>query len=519
MTDPVDGRLRQMMGRLSELAPLAPGVEELRARGRPAPRSRRRGLAGLVIAAALALVGIVLSLAPFAEPESTKVSSDGDRAGPADVRLEDLEVTYLPDGFVLEDDRTESVPATIVPDPQAPGRGVPQGSAGTMRTQRYNRGETPGGRAVVYVAVLLRPDRIQTLGELEAQVPNSQATSVSGKPAMIAAPEGPESGVNHLRWVESPHVVVMLSARGLVTSDEVRRMAEGIRFRVGTGAGPGPAPATSVVASAREPGNVRVLAANASQTAGLAGRTLELLRSKGYATIAAVDAVRPSSASALHFRPGFDAEARVLARLLGIPAASVDPSPAPVADTRDADVVAVLGEDFANGIRTAQSPSTTAAPDTPLRRLQSSAIRPDGFGPMFVGMALENAIRLYGNGERVGDAPPCPHLAYTDGQASVRLTASSGDQFDLVTVRGGSFLTDAAGVGIGSSVADLTRAFGEVDLHSRVSSINGVPNGLQTLVYLPPAQPAYAMAFEVQQGVVVAIRAGARDRVTGTGPC
>lgn len=81
-------------------------------------------------------------------------------------------------------------------------------------------------------------------------------------------------------------------------------------------------------------------------------------------------------------------------------------------------------------------------------------------------------------------------------------------------------MTDAAGVRIGSSVAALTSAYGELGLHSRSSSVNGVPTASgETLFYLPPQQPEYAMAFDVEQGVVVGIRAGARERVTAAGQC
>ncbi|HVM14687.1 MAG TPA: LytR C-terminal domain-containing protein [Egibacteraceae bacterium] len=501
----------------TELAPMAPAPEELRSRGRPRRRPRRNRM-WLALVAIVPIVGLVVTIASNDQDHSTNVASGAAGPAPTEVRLEDLIVTYVPPGFTLEDDRTESIPSSIVPDPQGPGRGTPQGSAGTMRTQRYNRGGVLDRRAVVYVTALLKPDRVQTVRELEALVPNAQATTVAGKPAVIGMPEPGAAGLQ-VRWVESPHVVVMLSARGPVAADEVMRMAEGIRFGlVGTQAAPGPA--TGVERSGRGPGEVRVLAADATQTAGLARRTLEFLRGEGYATLDPVDAVRLASSSFVHFRSGFEPEARTLARLLTIDEASLDPSPAPVADTRDADVVLVLGQDFVNRTLPTESLPTTTAPDTPLRRLQSSAIRPDGFGPMFVGMPLEDARRLYGEGQRMEDPPPCSYLAYRDGSATVVLTGSNGDRFDLVTVTGGVFMTDVAGVRIGSSVTDLGRAYGERDLHGRVASVNGVPSpDVRTLVYLPPTQPSYAVAFELHQGIVVAIRAGSRDRVVAAAPC
>lgn len=519
MTDPVEGQLRGMMGRLSELAPMAPAPEELCARERPSRQSSRRHLTWLTLAAVVAVVGVAVTLAPIGNERSTKVATDGAGGGPIDVRLEDLVVSYVPEGFTLEDDRTESIPASVVPDPQAPGRGVPQGSAGTMRTQRYNRGDAPGGRAVVYVSVVLRPD-LQTLADLESQLPNPQPTSVGQNQAVLSVQEQGASGLIQFRWVQSPHVVVMLTGRGPVSTDEVRGMAEGVRFdrepsfAAPAGAGPGTASETP----ARAPGSVRVLVANGTATAGLAGRTRAPLLAAGYDAQRVTDALRPSSTSAVHFRPGFAADARAVADVLGIPETSIDPSPPLVADPSDADVVVVLGEDFVNASVSSPTAPTTTAPDTPAQRLQASAIRLDGFGPMFVGMPLDNAVRLYGQGGRIGQPPPCSYLAYTDGGATVLLTASSGDRFDLVTVRGGTFMTDSV-IRIGSSLADLTRTYGEVDLHGRMSSINGQPSSSGQMVYLPSSQPAYAIAFELQQGIVVAIRAGSRDRVTAAEPC
>lgn len=291
-------------------------------------------------------------------------------------------------------------------------------------------------------------------------------------------------------------------------------------------------PASSVpslgVPSTRPPRDVRVMAANASQTAGLASRTLAFLSEQGYATVDPVDALQLLGTSSVHFRPGFEAEAQAVAGLLRFPGSSVDPSAAPVADNRGADIVVVLGQDYATRdaeppttiLRPGPSPTTTApGTDTPAGRLQGSPLRPDGFGPVFIGVPLDNARRFFGDGASTSHPPPCSYLVYPNAGAVALLTASTGDRIDLVTLTGGTWVTDA-GVGIGSSVADLTRAYGALELHSRISSINGVPaSDGQLLFYLPAAQPAYAISFEVERGVVVAMRGGSRERVVAGGQC
>jgi hypothetical protein len=293
-------------------------------------------------------------------------------------------------------------------------------------------------------------------------------------------------------------------------------------------AGPASSAPSLGVPSTRPPRDVRVMAANASQTAGLAARTLAFLSEQGYASVDPVDTLQTLGTSSIHFGPGFEAEAQAVARLLRFPGSSVDASAAPVADTRGADIVVVLGQDYAT--RAAESPTTllrpgpsptTTAPgtDTPVGRLQASPLRPDGFGPAFIGMPLENARRFFSDGVSTSHPPPCPHLVYPDAGGVALITASTGDRIDLVTLTGGKWFTDA-GVGIGSSVADLTRAYGNLELHGRISSVNGVPaSDGQLLFYLPAAQPAYAISFEVERGVVVAMRGGSRERVVAGGQC
>jgi len=152
---------------------------------------------------------------------------------------------------------------------------------------------------------------------------------------------------------------------------------------------------------------------------------------------------------------------------------------------------------------------------------RTAVVRLDGVGHMRIGMTLAEVRRVAGDGANPSHPPACPFLLYPDAGAVITLTASQGELVDAVTVAGGDFRTDA-GVGVGSSIEDLGRAYGPLNIHGRVLSINGVPalpGG--RFIYLPddPALSAYAMAFEVEGGVVRSIRSGLRDRVMTAQAC
>lgn len=137
-------------------------------------------------------------------------------------------------------------------------------------------------------------------------------------------------------------------------------------------------------------------------------------------------------------------------------------------------------------------------------------------------MPLDTARRFFGDGAGTSHPPSCSFLVYPNAGAVALITASSGDRIDLVTLTGGRWVTDA-GVGIGSSIADLTRAYGNLEIHARASSVNGVPAASdgQIFFYLPtePRLSTYAISFEVERGVVVAMRGGTRERVLALGGC
>jgi hypothetical protein len=246
MTDPLDGELRRITAQLSECAPMAPSVEELRSRPSPARRRSPRIVPIVALTAILASVLTALALLPGSDDRPTEVATEGRASGSADVDLDNLVVTYVPPGFRLEDDSTESIPASFIPDPQSTDRIVPQGTAGTQRTQRYNRGNAPGTRAVIYLRAFHTPDRVQTTENLMTQVRGAQPATVSGKPAVIGLPEEGQGSSVDIRWVESPHVVVILTARGPIDAEEVRRMADTVAFNPSSSGTPLPPPPGAV---------------------------------------------------------------------------------------------------------------------------------------------------------------------------------------------------------------------------------------------------------------------------------
>lgn len=105
---------------------------------------------------------------------------------------------------------------------------------------------------------------------------------------------------------------------------------------------------TATTRAVRPPDQVKVLPANATATTGLGGRTGDYLHTLGYNNLAATDATKNVDATMVEHKPEFDAEARALAVSLQLPASSVRvlDDNVPVSDTRNADIVLVIGSDL-----------------------------------------------------------------------------------------------------------------------------------------------------------------------------
>jgi hypothetical protein len=100
---------------------------------------------------------------------------------------------------------------------------------------------------------------------------------------------------------------------------------------------------------------------NGTNVAGVAGRTRAVLRRAGYNVLSPTNTAKPVDSSSVQYAPGHDSEAKEVAKVLALPDTAVQPiaNPPPVADTRGADVIVIVGPDLA--ARTAPtSPPTTA---------------------------------------------------------------------------------------------------------------------------------------------------------------
>ena len=100
---------------------------------------------------------------------------------------------------------------------------------------------------------------------------------------------------------------------------------------VGEGNGDPADPATETTAPpplpTREPSQVKVAAVNGTGTAGLAGRTADLMGVHGYVTGAKNAASVPMAVSVIYYRAGFSEDAKAVATHLRAPADIIAPAP------------------------------------------------------------------------------------------------------------------------------------------------------------------------------------------------
>ena len=100
----------------------------------------------------------------------------------------------------------------------------------------------------------------------------------------------------------------------------------------------------------RPAGEVAVLVLNATDgpVAGIAGKGSDKLKTNNYVTRDAKNATA-SGPSAVYYAEGFEAEARVVAEVLGASpdavVSALDPATVPIADTQAANIVVVVGND------------------------------------------------------------------------------------------------------------------------------------------------------------------------------
>lgn len=150
--------------------------------------------------------------------------------------------------------------------------------------------------------------------------------------------------------VGSGHWAIAAVAASLVVATAsvlvIRQQANGDqRVAAGTSRSTGSGAFLSQADGSRHPSVIRVVTANATDSRGLATAALDLLESEGYVGIRAIDALRLSDGSRVHFAPGYEPEARALARLFGLAESAVDGTDAPVPPT-GADLVVVIGQNL-----------------------------------------------------------------------------------------------------------------------------------------------------------------------------
>jgi hypothetical protein len=161
-------------------------------------------------------------------------------------------------------------------------------------------------------------------------------------------------------------VGVLLIVKGGGGGSVVADPGDSIDATTTTAAGGGGATSTTqkaTTSTVTPPAQLKVIAAKGSKIKGLAGRTKTQLQGAGYTSVVATDATTEASTSIVYFAAGFEADAKAVAAVLGMPPARLGDMPAqvPVASVGDAKVVIILGPDAPNAV-TPGATTTTAAP-------------------------------------------------------------------------------------------------------------------------------------------------------------
>ncbi len=114
-----------------------------------------------------------------------------------------------------------------------------------------------------------------------------------------------------------------------------------------------------------DPATVHVFVANGSGASGAAGKTSQVLAGKSYPTPGAGNAP-PTTATMVYYLPGQQAQAKLVATSLDLPASSVAPmpTPPPVSGIGSATVLVVIGSDGALAAVESGNPTTTASTTT-----------------------------------------------------------------------------------------------------------------------------------------------------------
>lgn len=151
-----------------------------------------------------------------------------------------------------------------------------------------------------------------------------------------------------------------------------------------------------------------------------------------------------------------------------------------------------------------------AAPITPQSRLRIT-----GIGPVAVPMTVGEASRATGQDvridptSRIDESNPCG-FARIEGFDELWFMVD-GDRIVRVDVGGSSPLRTEAGVGVGSSEAEVLGAYGS--LVSTEAHPYAMDENSRYLVVTDPAHAGYEIIFSVHQGAVMDYRVGLADFV------
>lgn len=132
-----------------------------------------------------------------------------------------------------------------------------------------------------------------------------------------------------------------------------------------------------VTTTTRAPRDVKVMVANGTTTTGVAATAQRPIAAAGYNVLAPADSTAAAKAARrntiVYYAAGYDTDARKIADLLGlVPSAPTAPMPTtglPVSDLKRANVLVLVGPDYAAKHGGATSATTSGATTSTTRRL------------------------------------------------------------------------------------------------------------------------------------------------------
>ncbi len=121
--------------------------------------------------------------------------------------------------------------------------------------------------------------------------------------------------------------------------------------------------ATTTTVAEQAPQTVQVVAANGSGASGMAAKAAAILAQSGYTQVVSTNSVQPVTASSVMYATGYDANARAIAKALGLPDTAVQPLAAGAQVAKDqpatSGVIVMIGPDLTQTLNSAGAATTT----------------------------------------------------------------------------------------------------------------------------------------------------------------